>query len=249
MANSLVKSKRKVALVTGGSRRIGAVIVRRLHSNGMNVAIHYRKSELHARLLRDELNEQRPDSAKMFPADFNDLTKIERFANRVITQFGRLDVLVNNASKFESESDTALTTDQYQALLDVHIGAPYYLTLAVAPALKESKGCIVNITDIYAQRSKNSLALYSASKAGLESLTKSFALEMAPDVRVNAIAPGAILWPENAPPEESILNNTPLGRLGTVDEIADAVRYLVLDATFTTGQVVTVDGGRIIVAP
>ncbi len=244
-----MKSERKVALITGGSRRIGAAIVRRLHSNGMDVAIHYRKSESYANLLRDELNGQRSNSAKTFPADLSDLPAIESFADRVITQFGRLDALVNNASIIDPESDTVLSTNQYQALLDIHIGAPYYLTSAVAPALKESKGCVVNIVDIYAQRPKNSMAIYSASKAGLESLTKSFALEMAPKVRVNAIAPGAILWLENAPPEESILSNTPLGRLGTVDEIADAVRYLVFDATFTTGQVLTVDGGRTIVSP
>ncbi len=244
-----MKSERKVALVTGGGRRIGAAIVHRLHSNGMDVAIHYRKSESHANQLRDELNAKRSDSAKTFPADLSDLPAIESFADRVITQFGRLDVLVNNASLIDFEFDAVLSMNQYHALLDVHIGAPYYLTSAVAPALEESRGCVINITDIYAQRPKNSMALYSASKAGLESLTKSFALEMAPNVRVNAIAPGAILWLENASPEESILNNTPLGRLGTVDEIADAVRYLVFDATFTTGQVLTVDGGRTIVSP
>lgn len=244
-----MKSERKVALVTGGSRRIGAAVVRCLHANGMDVAIHYRNSESHAKRLQDELNERRSDSAKTFLADFSDLTGIENFANRVVARFGRLDVLVNNASIIDSEPDTVLSTNQYQALLDVHIGAPYYLTSAVAPALEESKGCVVNITDIYAQRPKKSMALYSASKAGLESLTKSFALEMAPNVRVNAIAPGAILWLENSTPERSILNNTPLGRLGTVDEIAAAVTYLVFDATFTTGQVVTVDGGRMIVSP
>lgn len=244
-----MKSERKVALVTGGSRRIGAAIVRCLHLNGMDVAIHYRNSESCAKKLKNELNGQRSDSTETFQADFSDLAAIESFANRVLTHFGRLDVLVNNASIIDIESDAVLSTNQYQALLDVHIGTPYYLTSAVAPALEESRGCVVNITDIYAKRPKESMALYSASKAGLESLTKSFALEMAPNVRVNAIAPGAILWLENSPPEESILNNTPLGRLGTVDEIADSVRYLVFDATFTTGQVVTVDGGRIIVSP
>ncbi|MDE0309783.1 MAG: pteridine reductase [Acidiferrobacterales bacterium] len=244
-----MKSERKVALVTGGSRRIGAAIVRRLHSRGMDIAIHYHRSGSQADQLCDELNGQRPDSACTFRADLSDLGAIQGFANRVIQQFGRLDVLVNNASVIDCESNAALSTNQYRALLDIHVGAPYYLTSAVAPALKESTGCIVNITDIYAQRPKTSMALYSASKAGLESLTKSFALELAPDVRVNAIAPGAILWLKNAAPEESILDNTPLGRLGTVDEIADAVSYLVFEATFTTGQVVTVDGGRLVASP
>lgn len=244
-----MNSNRKVALVTGSSQRIGAAIVRSLHANGMDVAIHYNNSESKANQLQRELNDLRAGSATTFHADFSDLATVTSFGNGVVNHFGRLDVLINNASIFDLESDAALSMEGYQNLVDIHIGTPYFLTLAVAEALKETNGCVINITDIYAQRPNASLALYSASKAALESMTKSFALEFAPRVRVNAIAPGAILWPNDDTESESILEKTPLGRLGRVEEIANAVNYLVFNATFTTGQVLTIDGGRTVTTP
>ncbi len=237
-------SERKVALITGSSQRIGAGIVRSLHQEGMDVAIHFNNSESPAKQLRRQLNNQRPDSAEIFQADLQDPGAAEKLAPSVVNHFGRLDVLVNNASILDFEDGRALAQNRYQDMIGIHIGAPYYLTWSAANALRETKGCVINIVDIYAQHPKNTLVLYSATKAALESLTKSFAMEFAPDIRVNAIAPGAILWPDQPTGTDSILENTPLGRLGTVDEIADAVRFLVFDATFTTGQTITIDGGR-----
>lgn len=244
-----MNSDRKVALVTGSSQRIGAAAVRRLHAKGMDIAIHYNTSMVKADALQRELDDLRSGSATTFQADFNEMESVGGLGKAVVDHFGRLDVLINNASIFNIESDKALPVEGYRNLIDIHIGTPYYLTMAVAGALNETRGCVINITDIYAQRPCNHQALYSASKAALESITKSFALQLAPEVRVNAIAPGAILWPENAKDSESILDNTPLGRLGKVEEIANAVNYLVFDATFTTGQILTIDGGRTIVAP
>ena len=244
-----MSSKTKVALVTGSSQRIGAQIVRNLHKNGMDVAIHYRNSEEQATHLKNELNQIRPASAMAFSADFNHLDEVEILAEQVIEHFGRLDALVNNASILEYESNTSMGKEQYQALVNLHIGAPYYLTRAVANSLKESRGCVVNIVDIYAQRPPTSLALYSATKAGLVSMTKSFALDLAPEVRVNAVAPGAIQLPNDSANWDLILERTPLERLGSADEIAEAVKYLIFDATFTTGHVLTVDGGRAINTP
>ena len=244
-----MNSDRKVALVTGSSQRIGAAIVRSLHADGMDVAIHYNNSETKANQLQSELNSLRADSATTFQANFSDLEAVGKLGNGVINHFGRLDVLINNASIFDLESEAALSMESYQKLVDIHIGTPYFLTIAVTEALRETNGCVINITDIYAQRPNASLALYSASKAALESMTKSFALEFAPRVRVNAIAPGAILWPNDDTESESILEKTPLGRLGRVEEIANAVNYLVFDATFTTGQVLTIDGGRTVTTP
>ena len=239
----------KVALVTGSGQRIGAAIVQGLHSRGMKVAIHYRNSKSEALSLQQKLNKIRPNSTTIFQADLLDKKSIFQLGERVVNELGRLDALVNNASLFRSETDKLSSIENFEELAGIHVLAPYTLTLSVLPELRKSKGCVVNVTDIYAQRPKKHFALYSATKAALESLTKSMALEFAPDVRVNAVAPGAILWQKEGPVEKDILGRTPLKRLGNIDDIAKAIEYLVLDATFTTGQILTIDGGRSINSP
>ena len=239
----------KVALVTGSGQRIGAAIVQGLHSRGMKVAIHYRNSRIDALSLQHKLNEVRPNSATVFQADLLDKKSTSKLGERVVNELGRLDALVNNASLFRSETNILSSVENFEELAGIHVLAPYILTLSVLPELRKSKGCVVNVTDIYAQRPKKHLALYSATKAALESLTKSMALEFAPDVRVNAVAPGAILWPKDEPAEKDIIGRTPLKRLGNIDDVAKAIEYLVFDATFTTGQILTIDGGRTINKP
>ena len=239
----------RVALVTGGSHRIGAAIIRDLHAEGLRVAIHYRSSREQAMQLAAELNRTRAKSATTFQADFDDLDQVFQLGQAVIDHFGRLDVLINNASEFLPSSIEDTSADRFGELFGVHVKAPYFLTQSVLPQLLATKGCILNITDIYANRPLANYSLYCAAKAALESLTKSLALELAPNVRVNAIAPGAILWVEGESACEQLIENTPLKRLGDTKEITAAVRYLVFDATFTTGNVLTVDGGRSITPP
>ncbi len=239
----------KVALVSGGSQRIGAAIVRELHLQGMRVAIHYRTSQDQALQLADELNRQISGSAIAIQADFQSLDQVSRLGQQVIQHFGRLDVLINNASEFLPSPIASESADTFGRLFSVHVKAPYFLTQSVLKTLVENKGCIVNITDIYASRPLEDYSLYCASKAALESLTKSLALELAPDVRVNAIAPGAILWVEGEPICTDLISRTPLRRLGDSSNIAAAVKYLVFDAQFTTGEILTIDGGRQINTP
>lgn len=239
----------KVALVTGGSHRIGAAIVEELHGQGLKIAIHYRQSRDQALHLADKLNNQRSDSARAFQADFNDLDQVTSLGGAVIQHFGRLDILINNASEFIPSPIETTSADLFGRLFSVHIKAPYFLTQSVRSELITRKGCILNITDIYAQRPLEHYSLYCASKAALEAFTKSMALELAPDVRVNAIAPGAILWVENEPVSAELITRTPLNRLGKVSDITAAVKYLVFDAKFTTGEVLIIDGGRSMATP
>ncbi len=249
MRESKLSQNNKVALVTGGSQRIGAAIVREFHSQGLSVAIHYRRSEQLALELAEDLNRTRPKSAVAFQANFKELEEVTRLGHQVVDAFDRLDVLINNASEFFPTSILEASAEQFGSLFAVHVKAPYFLAQSVLPQLRESKGCIVNITDIYAMRPLSNYSLYCASKAALESLTKSLAVELAPEIRVNAVAPGAILWAEGEPASLEVISKTPLGRLGTTEELVAAVRYLALEATFTTGQILTVDGGRSVTSP
>ena len=244
-----MKSEGKVALVTGSSQRIGAAIARELHSQGLTVAIHYRSSEFQAKELTQELNGIRPNSAVEFQADLFEFDQILELGNQLTQSFGRLDVLVNNASEFQPNAIGDTSTESFDRMFGIHVKAPYFLVQSVLPVLQKVKGCVVNVTDIYASHPLQDYSLYCASKAALEALTKSLALELAPEVRVNAVAPGAILWAEGETVAQEVLSKTPLGRIGTVNELAAAVRYLALEATFTTGQTLTVDGGRVITTP
>jgi pteridine reductase len=239
----------KVALITGSARRIGAEIARCLHSSGMNIALHYRTSLDDARRLRDELNAARPASVQLFEADLRNTAATKEMIASVTDTFMRMDVLVNNASAFSATPLGAIDDGAYDALLDTNLKAPLLLAQAVAPQLKLTKGCIINIADIYGLKPLADHVVYCASKAGLIMMTRSLALELAPDVRVNAIAPGAILWPEADRDDDeraAVLASIPMGRVGEPADIAQTVLYLVREAHYVTGQVIKVDGGQAI---
>jgi len=250
----------QVALVTGGARRVGAAVVRALHGTGMRVVVHYHRSETAARELVDELQRVRPGSAGALGADLLDPDTPAWLAAGALARWGRLDVLVNNASSFYPTPLGTVTETDWNDLLATNLRAPFFLAQAAAPLLADHRGCIVNLTDVYAERPLSGHPVYSIAKAGLAMLTRSLARELGPAVRVNAVAPGAILWPEPAPGAEPgaggeasqaarrrIVARTPLARQGEPDDIARAVLFLVRDAGFVTGETVTVDGGRHVV--
>lgn len=239
----------RVALVTGGARRIGAAIARRLHAGGMNVALHYRSSRDDARALCDALNDTRPASAQAFEADLLDTGSLGRLVERVVDAFAGLHVLVNNASSYYETPLGGIDEAAFDDLVGTNLKAPLFLSQAAAPHLARSRGCIVNVADIYGRRPVSGYAPYSAAKAGLIMLTRSLALELAPEVRVNAIAPGAVLWPEAGDDPElhaRVLSSIPMKRLGEPDDVAETVLYLIDRADYVTGQVIRVDGGRAI---
>jgi pteridine reductase len=238
----------KVVLITGGAKRVGAATCRRLHAAGANLMLHYRESAGEARLLQAELNNQRKDSVALIQADLLDLGKVQSIVDQSLQTFGKLDALVNNASSFFQTPVGEITAAQWEDLIGTNLRAPMFLAQAAAPALKKSQGAIVNITDIHAERPLKNYVVYSVAKAGLVGLTRSLARELAPDVRVNAVAPGPILWPDDAAFDElsrqRIISHTPLRREGTPEDIAKAVHYLLADATYVTGETINVDGGR-----
>jgi len=239
----------KVVLITGGAKRVGAAICRRLHASGAKLMLHYRASAGEARLLQAELNGVRADSVALIQADLLDLAKLSSLVDQTVMRFGRLDALVNNASSFFSTPMGEIQPAQWDDLMGTNVRAPLFLAQAAAAPLKKSQGAIVNISDIHAERPLRNYVVYSIAKSALTGLTRSLARELAPDVRVNAIAPGAILWPESGKSDASkqvLLDRTPLGRIGTPAEIVEAVRWLLRDATYTTGQVLRLDGGRML---
>lgn len=236
-----------VALITGAARRIGAAIVRTLHAQGANVAIHYRGSAEEAADLADELNSQRPDSAASFAADLTDTASLNTLVEEVTAWHGRLDILVNNASSFYPTPVGEITEDQWNDLIGTNLKAPLFLSQAALPALREARGVIINIVDVHSQRPLRDHTVYGPAKAGLAMLTRSLAKDLAPEVRVNGVSPGAILWPENgmtATTKDVILEQIPLGRPGTPDDVANAVLFLARDADYVTGQIIAIDGGR-----
>jgi len=239
----------KAVLVTGGAKRVGAAISRHLHAAGANLVLHYRTSAREAQDLRDELNALRPDSVAACQADLLDLAALRSLAGQAIERFGRLDALVNNASSFYATPLAEVDERQWHDLLGTNLRAPLFLAQAAADELRRRHGCIVNIVDIHAERPMHGHLLYSVAKSGLTALTRALAQEMAPQVRVNAVAPGVIMWPENADwlDEEQrrrIVAHTLLKREGEPDDIARTVRFLIQDAPYVTGQVIAVDGGR-----
>jgi len=241
----------KTALVTGGARRIGAVLVRALHAAGMNIALHYRSSATAARQLQDELNATRPESIILLQGDLLETPKLPRLVEQAANRWQRLDLLVNNASSFYPTPVATATEAQWDELLGSNLKAPFFLAQAAAPHLRTANGSIINLVDIYAQRPLGRHPIYCTAKAGLLMLTQALARELGPDVRVNGIAPGAILWPEenfNSSMQEKFLARTPLGRLGTPEQIAQTLLFLVRDADYITGQIIAVDGGRSIYA-
>ncbi len=235
-------------LITGGAKRVGAAICRRLHASGASLMLHYRASAGEARLLQAELNRARADSVALIQADLLELKTLPSIVEQTVQRFGRLDALVNNASSFYASPIGEITSAVWEDLMGTNLRAPLFLAQAAAPALRKAQGAIVNIADIHAERPLKSYVVYSVAKAGLVALTRSLARELAPDVRVNAVAPGPILWPDDASFDEvsrqRIIAHTLLKREGSPDDIASAVRFLLAEATYVTGEMIRVDGGR-----
>ena len=239
----------KAVLVTGGAKRVGAAICRRLHAAGANIALHYRSSAHDALALQAELNEMRPDSVLCVQADLLNLQDLPRLVHDTIRHFGHLDALVNNASSFYPTTLEEADETHWNDLLGTNLKAPLFLAQAAASELRLRNGAIVNIVDIHAERPMQGHLLYSVAKAGLVALTKALAQELAPQVRVNAVAPGVIVWPEqgdweNDARRQQIVAHTLLKREGEPDDIAKTVQFLLSQAPYITGQVIAVDGGR-----
>jgi len=237
----------RVALVTGGAKRIGAAIVKGLHAQGANVAIHCRQSHDEAIGLRDALNGERAGSAIVLTADLLDTAKFPGLIEQTLAAFGRLDLLVNNASTFYPTPVGAITSAAWEDLVGTNLKGPLFLAQAAAHSLRAANGSIVNMIDIHAQRPLPQHAVYSTAKAGLVMLTKALARELSPEVRVNGIAPGPILWPEggiDASLQEEIISRTLLKRSGSPEDIVRAVLFFAKDAPYVTGQILAVDGGR-----
>jgi pteridine reductase len=237
----------RVALVTGAARRIGAATVRGLHAEGASVVIHCHRSAREAELLRDELNRTREGTALALIADLLDLRALPTLVEGALAAFGRLDLLVNNASTFYPTPLGQISAAQWDDLIGSNLRAPLFLSQAAAPHLRRTNGLIVNMIDIHAQRPLPQHPVYSIAKAGLAMLTRALARELGPDVRVNGIAPGPILWPEagvDSGLKDEIISKTLLKRSGTPDDIVRAVLFLAKDAPYVTGQILPVDGGR-----
>lgn len=237
----------KTALVTGGARRIGAAIARRLHAAGANVLVHYRDSEADASRLESELNSARARSAAKVKAELLAPIAPRALVSAALESFGRLDLLINNASSFFPIAIGSVEPSHWEELIGSNLRAPLFIAQEAAPELAKHEGAIVNIVDIHADRPLKGYPLYSIAKAGIAALTRALAIELAPRVRVNGVAPGAIAWPDDGqfePEERSrIVATTPLKRIGTPEDVAQAVHFLAC-APYVTGQVLAVDGGR-----
>jgi pteridine reductase len=241
-------STRKVALITGAAQRLGAATARELHTRGWRVLIHCRQSHEKADTLVAELNAIRHDSCRVLQADLSRDTEIEKLAHDAQNVFSRIDALINNASSFYATPIGTATTAQWDDLFSSNARAPFFLAQALAPTLKHRHGAIVNMLDIHAKSPLKDHTVYCMAKAAHAMLTLSLAKELAPDIRVNGIAPGAILWPGHTPPDsaeqEKILSDIPLQRLGEPQDIARTIAFLLEDAPYITGQIIAVDGGR-----
>jgi pteridine reductase len=237
----------KWALITGAARRVGAEIATTLHAQGAGVAIHYRGSSGPALQLAQQLNERRPGSALAVQADLVDTGQLRGLVDAVTAHAGRLDILVNNASSFYPTPLASVTEEQWTDLIGTNLKAPLFLAQAALPQLRATRGVIINIVDIHAMRPLRDHTAYGAAKAGLAFLTRALARDLAPDIRVNGVAPGAILWPDGGVSDQmrdTVLRQIPLKRVGEPADIAGCVLYLVRDASYVTGQVIAVDGGR-----
>jgi pteridine reductase len=237
----------KTVLITGAAHRIGAHMAKILHQQGANIILHYRNSKTTAESLQSELNTQRPDSVYLVQGDLLDTGSIDKIIEQTLQQAGHLDVLINNASSFYPTPVGSVSEQQWDDLVGTNMKAPFFLSQAAAPHLKKQQGCIVNIVDIHAERPLRQYPVYSMAKAGLVMMTRALACELGPDVRVNAIAPGAIMWPDTDMDEatrEKIISRTFLKRKGDPHDIAKTALFLIKDASYMSGQVLTVDGGR-----
>lgn len=239
----------KVVLITGGAKRVGAAICRSLHANGFSLMIHYKSSINEARFLQTELNLQRKNSVAIIQGDLLHIASLPNLVSETINHYGRLDVLINNASTYYPTEIGDIDEAKWQDLVGSNLKAPLFLSQAAAFELRKNHGCIVNITDMHVERPKQGYIVYSVAKAGLVTLTKSLAHELSPEVRVNAVAPGPVQWPENNPQfdevyRQRVINQTLLKRVGEAEDVAKAVKFLVADAPFITGHILAVDGGR-----
>jgi pteridine reductase len=237
----------KTVLITGGARRVGAAIARMLHGARANLVIHYRKSATEAASLADELNAARANSTLIFQADLLDLGKLPALVEFAVRSFGALDVLVNNASTFYPTKIGEITPQAWDDLMGSNLKAPLFLSQAAAPALKKSGGLIINLVDIHALRPLRHYTVYCAAKAGLHMLTRSLAKELGPEIRVNGISPGPVMWPEHGGDEaarKKIIQRTILQKMGTPEDIARTALFFAASAPFITGQILAVDGGR-----
>ncbi len=242
-------SNMQVALITGGAKRLGACITRTLHTHGMHVIVHYRQSSEEAKALCKQLNQIRAQSAVCIQANLNNPQDIPQLIALATATWGRLDVVINNAASFHHSPLKQLTHLQWNETLLSNLSAPFFLSMEAAAHLKATQGCIINMVDIRAMQPLKHYSAYCISKAGLVMATKSLALEWAPDIRVNAIAPGVVLWPDEVmdqdlQKQEKIIARTPLKRVGTPEDIAKATLFLIKDAPYITGQVLAIDGGR-----
>jgi pteridine reductase len=238
---------RPVALITGAARRVGAVVARTLHAAGYDLALHYRHSRAELDALRAELDAIRPGSTIGVEGELADIEHLPRIVEASVARFGRLDALVNNASAFFPTAIGTTTVAQWNELFASNAQAPFFLAQAAAPHLKRAHGAIVSIVDIYAERPLARHPVYSMAKAALAMMTKALAKELAPEIRVNGVAPGAILWPEAGKAyadQQELVARTALQRMGTPEDVATAVLFLLRDAKFTTGEILKVDGGR-----
>jgi pteridine reductase len=239
----------KVALITGGARRVGAGIARRLHASGADLVVHYRSSAAEARKLKDELTAGRPGSVVLVQGDLLKPANLTGLIKDAVKGFGRIDALVNNASSFYATPIGEITEKEWDDLVGTNLKAPLFLSQAAAPELRKTHGSIVNIIDIHAEFPMKGYVVYNVAKGALLALTRALARELGPEVRVNGIAPGTIIWPDDEGwkdelARQRIMNQTALKRIGEPDDIARAVEFLLTAAPYVTGQVLAVDGGR-----
>ncbi len=244
-----MKSNRKIALVTGGAKRIGQAICKMLHASDIDLMIHYRHSSDEAKSLQQELNGIRKDSASIIQADLLNLNVLPSLIHETMNVYGRLDILINNASSYYPTEIGKMNENNWNDLIGSNLKAPLFLSQLAADELIKTKGCIINITDTHIDKPKKNYIIYSIAKSGLTTLTKSLAQELSPEVRVNAVAPGPVLWPENNEEfneiyKQRVISQTLLKKMGSPEDVAMAVKFLVLDAPFITGHILAVDGGR-----
>lgn len=234
-------------LITGAAKRLGSAIARRLHAAGASIVIHYRNSTAQAQRFVAELEALRPGSTAAVSVDLLDLAQLPRLVDAALERFGRLDILVNNASSFYPTPVGTITPQQWDDLFGTNLRAPLFLTQAAVPALRETRGLVINMVDIHGERPLKAHPVYSAAKAGLVMLTRSLARELGPEIRVNGIAPGPVMWPEremDSSLKDEIIAKTALKRSGSPEDIARTAYFFAVDAPYVTGQVLAVDGGR-----
>jgi len=239
-------AENKVALITGGSHRLGATTARTLHASGMNIVVHYLSSRDAAQQLQEELHAERENSVVLVQADLLSEKALPALVNEAHNAWGRLDVLINNASTFFRTPVSNATLAQWDNLFGTNAKAPFFLSQAAAPLLKKTQGCIINMIDIHAERPLKEHTLYCMAKASLAMMTKSLARELGPEVRVNGVAPGAIMWPDDLDEvtKQRIVSRTFLKRKGEVEDIANTILFLTNNAPYITGQIISVCGGR-----